>query len=276
MIIDLHSHTHASDGILRPSELIQTAKGAGVDVLAVTDHDTIDGLDEAMRAARELGLELLPGIEISCFAPAGEIHVLGLGIDPAAPGLVEWLDELMARRRERFFAMIEQLGAAGIALDAEAIITEHGERGSLGRPHIARALVAGGHATSIDDAFRKFLNKGRPAYVERYRLEAADAIAHIHAAGGCAVQAHPGAMGSDADIPALVELGLDGLEAGHPDHSPGKRARYESMAAELGLLVTGGSDYHGDPAGRATKLGQGRTAEAMLARLRERSARYAG
>lgn len=268
MIIDLHSHTTASDGVLSPEALIHAATDAGVDVLAVTDHDTVDGLTRAHQTTRPEGLIILGGIEISCFFGNTELHVLGLGIEATASGLTTWLRTLMTRRIERMRGMVERLEEMGFELDADAILASAGS-GSVGRPHIARALVASGQVDSFEQAFNRYLNRGQPAYVERFKLGVTEAIERIHTAGGVAVQAHPGAMGNDEDIPALVEIGLDGLEVNHPEHGPQLRARYNAMAEEMNLLVTGGSDFHGDSAGRATHLGQCTTDPAQFDRLVE-------
>lgn len=272
MLIDLHSHTTASDGLLEPGELAVAAADAGIDVLGVTDHDTVDGISQARTMAGELDLEILGGIEISCFHNGLEIHILGLGIDEHANGLADFLQQLMDARVERFRAMVERLADLGVELDAEEILAS--TESSVGRPHVARALIEAGHVASIHEAFDRYLNRGKPAYVERFKLEARTAIERIHAAGGVAVQAHPGAMGRDTDIPGLVEAGLDGLEAFHPEHSPSARGRYEKFAQEYDLLLTGGSDFHGDDAGRATRLGQCTTAEQQFNDLQERCNRY--
>jgi predicted metal-dependent phosphoesterase TrpH len=275
MIVDLHAHTTASDGVLEPAVLVQAAARASVDVLGITDHDTVDGIAEAQQAAVGSSTEILPGIEVSCFSGSTEIHILGLGIDPEAPGLQTWLDGLMSRRQERFHEMVERLGQMGMEIDANAILADK-HSGSVGRPHIARALVAAGHAESVDEAFFRFLNKGQPAYVERYQLASREAIEWIHRAGGCAVQAHPGAMGNDNDIPSLAAEGLDGIEAHHPDHNADRRQHYCLIAQELNLLTTGGSDFHGDAAGRATGLGQRSTPPDQYTQLLERRERYRG
>lgn len=244
MIVDLHSHTNASDGKLEPEELVAAARARNVDVLAVTDHDTVDGIARCTAAAAGGPMRLLPGVEISCFVDATEIHILGLAIRPDSAGFRDWLGALIAVRVERMHRMAAVLESHGIKLDISDLVRP-GRVGSIGRPHIAKLLIEGGHVRNIDDAFKKWLSPGRPAHVERLRLPAQEAIEKIHEAGGVAIQAHPGQMGKDADIPRLLEWGLDGLEVHHPDHNHTMRNRYANMCSNLGIIATGGSDYHG-------------------------------
>ena len=272
MIVDLHSHTTASDGLLSPSALLDLAVARGVDVLAITDHDTVDGVKLALadNAARGLRVRLLPGIEISCFVDSTEIHILGLGIDPATAGLEEWLNGLKVERVRRIERIGEALASHGIRVDLEPLLDAR-KVGTVGRPHIARLLIRQGHAKNIDDAFDRWLSPGRPAFVERLRLSAEEAIRRIHDAGGVAIQAHPGQMGKDADIPRLLEWGLDGLEVWHPDHTREMRKRYERMAEAHGLIATGGSDFHAANDGHgATTLGARSTPEPQFDAIEDR------
>ncbi len=254
MIVDLHSHTTASDGLYAPSALLQRAVDQGVNILAITDHDTVDAIPLAIEHAKSLPLKLIQGIEITCYAGTTEIHVLGLGVRHDAPGFREWLCGLMQERLERLMKIADVLKSHGIELDLSKVLTP-GRIGSVGRPHIARLLIAGGHVKNIDQAFNKWLSPGRPAFVERMRLPAEEAIKRVHDAGGIAVQAHPGQMGKDEDIPKLVEAGLDGLEVFHPDHSWQMKARYSRMTDELGLIATGGSDFHSNEEHHGAALG---------------------
>lgn len=243
MIVDLHSHTTASDGNFSPAALLQRAVDQGVDVLAITDHDTLDGIPLAIEAAKSLPIKLIAGIEITCYVDATEIHVLGLGLRHDAGGLREWLKTLMDDRLARLHRIRDSLASHGIDLDLSEILTPQ-RIGSVGRPHIARLLIKHGHAKNMDQAFDRWLSPGRPAFIERMRLPAEEAIRRIHDAGGVAVQAHPGQMGRDEDIPRLVGWGLDGLEVFHPDHDPTMKARYARMTDDHGLIATGGSDFH--------------------------------
>lgn len=254
MIVDLHSHTTASDGTFSPTALLQRAVDQGVDILAITDHDTVDAMPEAVPAAAKLPIKLVPGIEVTCFVDATEIHVLGLGIRPDADGFRDWLKGLMAQRVDRLHKIRAELLKHHIDLDITSIVQPN-RVGSVGRPHIAKLLIAGGHAKDMDDAFKKWLSPGRPAFVDRLRVTAEESIKRIHDAGGIAVQAHPGQLGKDADIPRLVEWGLDGLEVFHPDHTPAMKNRYANMTSDLNLIATGGSDFHSNEGHHGSVLG---------------------
>lgn len=269
MIVDLHSHTTASDGALEPEALVAAAVARGVNVLAVTDHDTVDGITRCRAAAATGPLRLLAGVEISCFVEATEIHVLGLGIDPDAPGFRDWLSQLIAIRVERIHRMTSVLEDHGIKIDISDLVRP-GRVGSIGRPHIARLLINGGHVRNIDEAFKRWLSPGRPAHVERLRVPAKDAIEKIHDAGGVAVQAHPGQMGRDEDIPTLLEWGLDGLEVFHPDHTHAMKNRYAHLCDKHGIIATGGSDYHGIDA-HGAPLGSRSTPESSFAVIEKRA-----
>jgi predicted metal-dependent phosphoesterase TrpH len=254
LIVDLHSHTSASDGLYAPSSLLQRAVDQGVNILAITDHDTVDAIPLALEHAKTLPLKLIQGIEITCYVGPTEIHVLGLGLHHDAPGFREWLSTLCEVRRDRLVKMAAVLKTHGIELDLSKVLTP-GRIGSVGRPHIARLLIEGGHARNMDDAFNKWLSPGRPAFVDRMRLPAEEAIRWIHDAGGIAVQAHPGQMGRDEDIPKLIAMGLDGLEVFHPDHNYVMKSRYARMTDELGLIATGGSDFHSNEEHHGAALG---------------------
>jgi len=270
VLVDLHSHTDASDGLFAPAKLLAAAVAAKIDVLAVTDHDTIDGIAAAREAAKQFPtLKLVPGIEITCWVNQTEIHVLGLGLNPAAPGLVDWLSRLIQERVDRLLRMRDQLAAIGIELDVSALLAP-GRVGSVGRPHIARLLVSGGHAKDNEDAFKRFLVAGRPGHVERLKLSAADAIRRIHEAGGVAIQAHPGQMGKDEDLPQLLKWGLDGLEVFHPDHTPQMRHRYANFVSDHDLIATGGSDFHGDDDHHGSKLGSRGTPDSDWKKITDR------
>jgi 3',5'-nucleoside bisphosphate phosphatase len=269
MIVDLHSHTTASDGALEPEALVAAAVARGVNVLAVTDHDTVDAITRCRAAAATGPMRLLAGVEISCFVDATEIHVLGLAINPESPGFRDWLSQLIAVRVERIHRMAAVLEDHGIRIDVSDLVRP-GRVGSVGRPHIARLLIDGGHVRNIDDAFKKWLSPGRPAHVERLRVPAKDAIEKVHEAGGVAVQAHPGQMGRDEDIPTLLEWGLDGLEVFHPDHNHAMKNRYANLCADRGIIATGGSDYHGiDQHG--APLGSRSTPAAAFAEIEKRA-----
>ena len=251
MRIDLHAHSNLSDGTQTPTELVQAAVEAGLDVLALTDHDTTLGWDEASVAADQMGLTLVPGIEISTRAPGGGAHLLAYRPDSDHPALVEALARVRSGRGDREPAMIERLRALGSAITTEDVRRVSGDTESTGRPHIADALVAIGEATDRNEAFARFLNPGRPAYVDRYAPPLADAVRLVKDAGGAAVLAHPWGRNSgsgqpdEATFAMLEEAGLVGIEVDHQDHSPQDRDRLRAIATNLGLIITGSSDHHG-------------------------------
>ncbi|MBS2024655.1 MAG: PHP domain-containing protein [Deltaproteobacteria bacterium] len=244
-MIDLHSHTTHSDGQRTPDELFDEARAAGVTVLSVTDHDTVAGVTECQAAARRTGLTLVPGIELSAELNGREVHVLGHLFDPASPALHELQTNMLAERRDRMERMVHRAQAAGLRVTMEQVIAHSGGE-NLGRPHLARALVQAGHAESVKDAFDRFLKDRGPLFVDRQRLDVADAIDLVHRAGGTASLAHPGANKvSKQELKLLAELSLDAVEALHPEHVLTQSDAYERWAQEWGLLVTAGSDYHG-------------------------------
>jgi predicted metal-dependent phosphoesterase TrpH len=247
LTIDLHTHTTASDGRLSPADLVARASDAGVSVLAVTDHDTLAGCAAAAAASASRSVQFVTGIEISAVRDDGDVHILGYFLDPGARALHAFLAEQRRQRIDRLRAMIERLAANGIRLDADEILKpaldDHAK--SAGRPWIARALVAGGHVSSPDEAFDRWLERGRPAYVARTSPTPADVVARIHEAGGVASLAHPALLEHDDWLPDFVGVGIDALEAYHSDHTPDDTNRYLRFAREHGLAVSGGSDFHG-------------------------------
>ena len=247
-MIDLHTHTTASDGRSTPSELVARAAAAGVQVLSVTDHDTVTAWEDSSTACAAAGIELVPGIEITAILDGTDVHVLGYFIDVGAPALHTFLAEQRRRRIDRVRQMIDRLGLFGIRLDANVILQPGIDDTSkaVGRPWIARALVAGGHVETADVAFERWLSHGRPAFVPRLGARPEEVFARIHEAGGIASLAHPGLLARDESIAGFAAAGLDALEAHHPDHDPESTLRYRELADRLGLAVSGGSDYHGD------------------------------
>ena len=248
-MIDLHTHTTESDGRCAPGELVALARAAGVTVLAVTDHDTVSGCEAAAGACAAAGMTFVTGIEITAARDDHDVHVLGYFIDVAAPGLHAFLSEQRGRRIDRLRQIMAKLATLGIELDTEMILRPALEdpRKSAGRPWIARALVDGGHVESTGDAFNRWLVRGKPAFVPRLGASVAEVIARIHDANGIASLAHPGLVGHDEWIGGLVSAGLDALEAYHSEHDSAATARYVAMASAMGIAVSGGSDFHGDP-----------------------------
>lgn len=231
------------------------AQAAGLTTISITDHDTTAGLDDARAAAGARGLELVPGIEISAVADGRDLHVLGYFIDASSDALCAFLERQQADRVRRVSAMADRLAALGCPIDAEPVLADARRGRSVGRPQIALALVAAGHVRTRDEAFTRYLEHARPAYVPRVGTTPEDIVQIIHHAGGIASLAHPGLSRRDDLIPALVDAGLDAIEARHTDHDPAAEAHYRSLARSHKLLVTGGSDFHGDAEHRAPRLG---------------------
>jgi len=244
MRVDLHVHTTASDGLLRPVELVRAVRAADVEVFSVTDHDTVDGLDEAKGAADAAGLALIAGIELTAFWGTVEFHILGYFIDPANAALRALLHTTREARRARLQAMLSRLHAMGMRVPADDVLAR-AQNGNVGRPHLARALVERGFVGSADEAFDRYLGTGKPAYVPRPDVSVRDAIGVIRQAGGIAALAHPGLHNRDEAIPDLMAAGLAAIEAYHPKHAFGRARRYRRIAQQHGLLITGGSDFHG-------------------------------
>lgn len=245
MRIDLHLHSTASDGDISPTALVQAAGAAGLDVIALTDHDTAAGVLAAQDVAEDRP-RLIPGIEVSCAGEGGELHFLGYYIDPLHPALVQYGGFARARREDRMREMIRRLGARGVSVAYEEVLELAGpESASLGRPHLARALVSRGVVRSFGEAFARFLADGGPAYVPVDLLAPPDAIELIHTAGGIAVWAHPPLEGVERETRRHAEAGLDGIECFRPRITPAGSQLLEGTAGSLGLLVTGGSDWHG-------------------------------
>jgi predicted metal-dependent phosphoesterase TrpH len=250
-LIDLHVHSTASDGSFAPAEVVRQAKEGGLTAMALTDHDTVDGLPEAMAAGERLGLEVIPGVEISAQFPGGTMHILGLFVNYHNGRLDERLAVLKQARLDRNPQIIAKLNALGIPVTL-ARVQEISGGGQVGRPHIARALMEAGYVTSIQQAFDVYLRKGGKAYVGKFRFPPDQALAMIREAQGIPVLAHPFTLGLGS-APALKNLlmelkglGLAGLEVYYSEHTPEQEARYLKLARELDLLISGGSDYHGD------------------------------
>lgn len=249
-MIDLHTHTTASDGACAPDDLVARAAHAGVSVLAVTDHDTIGGCAAAAAACARHGVEFVPGIEITAVAAGRDVHVLGYFLDTQSAPFNEFLAAQRRHRIDRVREMVARLCAHGLSLDVEAVLAPglQDRSKAAGRPWIARALVAAGHVPNVAEAFNRWLAPGRPGFIERDGAPPAEVIARIHAAGGLASLAHPLLLAGDQPIAGFVESGLDALEAYHSDHDQAATRHYLALAASFGLVVTGGSDYHADTA----------------------------
>jgi hypothetical protein len=262
--VDLHTHTTLSDGRLSPEELMALAADRGLAALAITDHDTLEALPRA-RAVRS-PVELVPGLEMSTSHEGQDLHMLGYFVDPEHAELRERLVQFRQDRIDRARRIVSRLRELGAPLDEERV-WERAAQGVVGRPHVAGALIEAGHALDMDDAFRRFLALGAPAYVARPAFSPAEAIRLIHAAGGLSVLAHPGSSVSESLVERLADAGLRGIEVWHPQHGFTTVRRLQGLARRLGLIETGGSDFHGS--GRNVDLGEVWVPLGVLARLKE-------
>jgi len=249
-LIDLHVHSAASDGSYAPAEVVRQAKEGGLKAMALTDHDTVDGLPEAVAAGEKYGVEVIPGVEVSARYPGGTMHILGLLIDYTNGHLDQRLAVLKRARAERNPQIIAKLNALGISITMAQVEAISGS-GQMGRPHIARALMEAGYVQNLQEAFDKYLGWRRAAYVSKFRFPQEEAIAMIRQVQGVPVLAHPFTLGLGSAfalrnlLVELKDLGLAGLEVYYSEYTPEQEALYLKLARELGLLVTGGSDYHG-------------------------------
>jgi len=249
--IDLHTHTTFSDGLLTPEALVARAIERQLAAIAITDHDSVDGFARA-RACCGPTLEVIPGIEVSTAMSGMDLHILGFFVDTEDATLRERLKGFRAERFERAMQIVERLRQLGAPLEREAVLALAGP-GVVGRPHVAEALVRAGHVEDFDTAFRRYLGLQGQAFVPRPAFRPEEAIALIHGAGGLSVLAHPGASMPDSVIHHLASEGLRGIEVWHPQHGASTVRRYRALAAKLGLLESGGSDFHGP--GRSLDLG---------------------
>lgn len=250
MRIDLHSHTHLSDGTQSPTELVHAAGQAGLDVLGLTDHDTFLGWDEAARAARETGLTLVRGVEISTILHGHGVHLLAYLPDPGHEGIRTGLDAVLRARNERLPTILERLAAVDVTITAADVAAVAGDTMAIGRPHVADAMVAAGVVAHRGEAFRRYLGPGGKAFVPRTAADLWEMVAQVEEAGGVSVLAHPWGRGAEQVLDAaafsrLKEHGLTGVEVDHEDHGPRERTELRAIATDLDLVVTGSSDHHG-------------------------------
>jgi hypothetical protein len=254
MRLDLHVHTTSSDGTLSPADTIAAAAERGVTLIAITDHDTTDGIAEAQAAAPGAGVILIPGIELSADSESQDIHVLGYFLDPASEELQAELRDLRESRNARNERIIEKLAALGARVPPERV-QEIAGPGSVGRPHIAAAMVEAGHVSNQGEAFHRFLARNKPAFAPRKQLTPARACEIIHRVGGLAALAHPVKIGSRAAMENALDGGMDAIEVYHSDHSAHETENLLALTKERGLLVVGGSDTHGPHSDRPVAIG---------------------
>jgi len=242
---DLHTHTTSSDGTLSPDALVARAATLGIQVLAVTDHDTVEGLADARRVAEAKGIRLVPALELSATVGGAEVHLLAYGIDSQDAALRTHLRDMQAAREERAWAMLERLREQGLEVDERLLRQKVSTTNAVGRPHVAEVLVEEGHVDTGREAFEEYLGNDGPGYVPKPDFPAAEALNVIHGAGGIGVLAHPGHWTPRAHLRQLLEEGLDGIEVWHPSHDSSLQSYYERLARGYDVKMTGGSDFHG-------------------------------
>ena len=271
-LADLHIHSFCSDGLRTPTDAVSEAHEAGVRFLSLTDHDSVEGVDEAMEAGERYGIGVIPGAELSAHFYTREVHLLAYFFDHHHPTMADYVGKFRRCRYDRGVAMVECLNKLGIAITVEQVMS-HATSGLVGRPHIAAAMVGIGAVSSKEEAFDKYIGDGGPAMVPKSRSEAVDVISMVHLLGGVVVLAHPGNGWPEQILVQLVEAGLDGIEVFHPSHQPTHIEHYSRLAAQYGLLLSGGSDSHGEESG--SRIGDcGIGCEAIEA-LKARAATYA-
>lgn len=248
--VDLHLHSTASDGLLPPAAVVAAARVVGLTAIALTDHDTVDGLAEARATAEHAGIRFVAGIELSAEEDGVEIHILGLHLLDVAT-LHDRLLELRAGRIDRARAMVARLAELGVSISYDAVLA-HAAGGAVGRPHVARAMLDAGVVTDFREAFDRYLGAARPAFIPKKKLSVHDAVELIHAAGGLAVWAHPGTHAADPLLSAVTAAGLDGLEVLHPSHGPETVSRLTALCDGRDLVPSGGSDWHATPGATRT------------------------
>jgi len=261
-MIDLHTHSTASDGTMSPSELVHYARERALEAISLTDHDTVEGVEEALAAGNKEGIEVVPGIEISAEHPGGTLHIAGYFIDINDPDFLRNIAVLQKARAERNPRIVHKLQQLGLDITYDEI-KEEAETGQVGRPHFAQVMLKKGYIKKPQEAFDKYLKKGAPAYEDKFRFPPDEAIAHIVNAGGIAVLNHPVTLNCrntrelESFLETLLPYGLGGVEAYYSDHNPQQAEMYRKIAEKHGLLVTGGSDFHGKNI-KGIDLGTGR------------------
>ena len=269
---DLHMHSSHSDGVLTVGQLLARVKDAGLSIISITDHDNAAGVEEAVTAGKELGIEVIPGVELSASVGDQDIHILGYFFDPTDRKLQEYLAVFRAERIQRAGRIVRKLNGLNIPLTLNAVLDRAGS-GSVGRPHIASALVEEGLTGSYHEAFLKYIGFGKPAYEKKYQIAPRDAVELVASAGGLSFIAHPGTLLDERTLLQLIGDGIDGIEVIHPAHSPELTAHYRGIAEEYFLLTSGGSDFHGGKKNDHELLGRYTITDRQIDTMRRRLTR---
>lgn len=271
--VDLHIHTIFSDGLFTPEEVVAQATQLGFSAVAITDHDSVDGVDQAIRAVRGKRIEIVPGAELSCNVNGTDVHILGHYFNHHRPALQDFFARVRQRRLERAEKMVQKLAEMGVKVSF-ARVRELAGVGAVGRPHLAQAMVEAGVVSNLNEAFERYIGYHAPAYIPKMRLTPAQAVGFIHENGGLAVVAHPATYGNDDLLYPVIAAGVDGIEVWHPEHNERTVAHYLEVATKNRLLVTGGSDCHGGRKFGRIYLGDVRLPYKYLAALKSRVKKF--
>ncbi len=266
-MIDLHLHSTASDGTDPPSEVVRRAFSLGLKAVAISDHDSVEGIDESLKSGNSLRIEVVPAVEVSSEYDGADVHFLGYFIDHRDSELLEYLAALRRARFERALRMIERLNKLGLDVSMDDVLIESGE-GAVGRAHIARALFRKKAVSSLGEAFEKYLARDKPAYVPKDARPPKEAIGVLRGAGGVVSLAHPGVNGAERHVDEFISYGLDAIEVYHYEHTPQQSAIFMELARDKGLLVTGGSDCHGLKSTRGITMGTVKVPDSVLEDLK--------
>lgn len=265
--VDLHAHTVFSDGLFTPEQLVVEARRRGLSAVGVADHDAVGGIERAMVAGRQLGVEVVPAVELSCSVAGVDLHMLGYYIDFQDAELGAFVKDIRVHRAERGRLMVEKLQELGLKVTMEQV-RSLAKDAAIGRPHVAQAMVDAGAVPNVDEAFKRFIGYEGPAYVPKKKLSPQEGVEFIKQYGGVAVVAHPGTYGNDDAVYQAIAAGVDGIEVWHPDHNANNVARYIEVAQKNHLLTTGGSDCHGGRKNGRVYLGEVRVPYEHLAAVK--------
>jgi predicted metal-dependent phosphoesterase TrpH len=266
---DLHTHTTYSDGALTPEQLVHKARDAGLTAIAITDHDNVGAYAEASVIGNAVGVEVIPGLELSASLGEKDLHILAYFFNPTDRQLLEYLEIFRRERLRRAERIVQKLNGLDVPITIESVLDQAGI-GSVGRPHIASVLVEEGYTQNYHEAFSKYIGTGGPAYEKKYQVSPEEAVKMVARAGGLSFFAHPGKYATESDLAALMAAGLDGIEVVHPSHSPSMQAHYRRLADQYFLLESGGSDFHGGKKNDDTVFGSYTVPMSIVEMMRRR------